>query len=75
MKMRTTIPIIAGKEGVTSGKINRPELMTCTADGSVNIEPKYGDSYTVDFVAGSDRMFEHPLPIAVTVNSGTFSFA
>ena len=72
--MRTTLPSIAGKEGKTAGKFRRPTLMTCSADGEVSVTPKYGVDYTLTFVAGADRMFEHPVPKAVTIISGTFSF-
>jgi len=73
--MKTTLPVVQGWTDKTAGKFAKVNLIHCTADGVVSVLPRYGDAFDLTLTAGEDRMFDKPIPKAVTISSGTFSFA
>jgi len=73
--MKTVLPIRAGWVAKTAGKFAKVNLVHCDSDGVVSVLPRHGDAFNVSLVAGEDRMFDKPIPKAVTISSGTFSFA
>jgi len=73
--MVTTLPIKAGWIAKAAGKYSKVNLIHCDADGVVSVLPRHGAAFDLSLVAGEDRMFDKPIPKAVTITSGTFSFA
>ena len=73
--MKTTLPVVQGWVAKTAGKFAKVNLVHCDADGVVNVLPRHGVAFDLSLVAGEDRMFDKPIPKAVTISSGTFSFA
>ncbi len=75
--MRTALPLKQGKiERVVDYVDRRTRLVHCNEDGIVDINFNSATPVvSATMVAGEDRMFDHPLPLTVTVKSGVFSFA
>ena len=73
--MKTVLPVVPGWVAKTAGKYSKVNLIHCDEDGVVSVLPRHGDAFDVSLVAGEDRMFDKPIPKAVTISSGTFSFA
>jgi len=54
----------------------RPYLVHCETDGVIDVKFKHSAALEpITMIEGTDRMFDHPLPLTVTIKSGTFSFA